>query len=190
MSTIAFIVLRLSSPYPYYPQPEIFTRELLQNFVSDWALREKSVQSSALEATRTIRYLQYSLLVGEEQVKQDKTDSTRLLIMRDRGTFERAPKGIPASLQERRFSLALISDGNDRYPSFTVLAIADQENLVGPTNMVGIKMESALNPFHVFIRVFDDIVQYVCTSWMDVIKGLDQELSVEVNEIQSCGYMT
>jgi hypothetical protein len=48
-------------------------------------------------------------------------------------------------------------------------------------------MDSALNPLHVFIRVFDGIVQYVCTSWQDVIKGLDQELSVKVNGIPSCG---
>lgn len=177
MSTIAFIASR------FRPRnPVSLTPVLLNNFASDWASRKRFVRPGTLSATHTIRYFQYSpLLWEEEEVEEEDPNSSNFPIIRDRGTFERAHKDIPTFLQELRFSLALAFDGEVRYPCFTVLTIADKRVLIGETNMVGIRMDSALNPLHVFIRVFDDIVQYVCTSWKDVIKGLDQELSVKVN---------
>jgi hypothetical protein len=186
MVTIAFIALRLSSRYLGPESPAEVTRVLLKNFTSDWASRQKFAR------THTFRYYKYSSRAWVNQVKQQDPNSSNVPIVRDRGTFDRAhedKKDILGFLQEHRVSLGLTFDGGDKFPCFTVIILADEHVPLLEEDGVGIRMDNSLKPFHVLIRKFDDMVQHICRSWTG-LEGLDQELSVKVNWVQSRGYMT
>jgi len=186
MSTIAFIAFLLSSRYLSPKSKARFTPVLLENFASNWGSRQKLVTGgySALSVTHTVRYFKYLSSKRADQVEQRSPNPNDVPLVRDRGTVQRAHKTIPAVLEECRVSLALTFDGSRKFPCFTLIALADEFLHIGETKMVGVRMDEPLNPLHMFLRIFDGIVQHVCTSWTDVVKGLDQELSVKVNEIQ------
>jgi hypothetical protein len=196
LTTIAFIALQLRLGYIWGKKTQIQSITiLLESFVSDWTLGGGICNLFLLGnlfTTHTIRYF------GSSSNRDEKrTGDSQLLtfgdipIIRERGGFTHA--NIPAAgfLEERRISLALVTDVVDHsiFPCFTLIFLSDEAYAAVPLDeRKSINLGYRYSPLLLFICLLNHAVQLVCESWVEVLRRLDAELSVKVSRIRQIRY--